>query len=1512
MKIDNIDNIIKDIISKFDLYIENNKILKKIYNENDFVKYLNEILNIIKVYYKKTKKKLLDKNINNLLLFKNIKRYIAYYIFLNIAYNYNGDHNLFLINMIEISKEIKNYNFIIDNFFDSINNQILFKYFNIIKNIIDLSKYKNLERISIIINNNPLKYTEIKLIENILPVELYEKLFDKNSKNLLIFVIVFRLLYFNEERDDIKRLLLIKEKKNAEYKFITIQVSKKNKIVDYRILENFISSNNINIDANDIYNFLKQYNKENYLDLFKEKTLIQQIFSSQVFIPISREFVKYHKDNYQYVVGKNKNKDTKIKYILNKLKKFKNLYNEPNYKKIFNELIYKNLEFRRAILYNDNEDLRILEKNEKSSTTEHINDIFDLKNFRNYNYVNFNSLNINNLNIVFSDPIDSIRDINILKENKNKIIEYKTSINVDNLRMVGIIINSNKQFYNTKYLKEINNIINFKAKYNTNDALYYYIFNNDDNIIKIIKDIYYSNYKSFEQYIYDIYNSKYKNKSIWFINKYLNKCNKIFNLKIDKNKFKLLKSKYLKNIKDIEFKYIEKPNTPNKVITITKKKKKDNIIKINIKDISVDNLKINNSICYHYFMWDSIKKTDNQSIYNFIKTYVKENEYGDYVCKSCNEVLNLKKYIVEGTYVKEKDIFLTTNLYVNTDLTELDKYSEYKKTIKNLENKIITVSTELNIRCLLGLDPATIIRRKQIIMNIIELIKVNGDNLRNLYKNKDKLIYLRNKFNIKKTILIFFPLKDSIFETNSEETDILALRKYNNVYIYLLLFIILELNKGNILNMKENKNYNYYKFKKIYFDYLFKKNNIMIRINELVSLQLNKLPLLCYILYILASSYIKNNLYLDNNTDDKLKKIKSLRVIIETFVDLINSIINTYYAKDDLKKIKKTFMFELITQQFISKINKLYMDKEFTEIIITKLSKNIKKGEKGIIFVKRKEKKILINKDNKLNFLYNKLENCNTETINIKYKNFKITNSYNNSTNCKDGQIHNWTTDGIKIYCTKCNITYDNVKKSNKNDNDIINKFKLLKLRELANNYCIDGKIHNIKGNICSLCKKNPSTYKYSNKELLLLEKNINNINNIKIEKIINKKKVLKDNINKRKQYVKDVIDNFNDKYKKNNNIFINDFFSKLLKINSNSDKFKIKNNIYYLIKDKFIITNNFNGKKISNPITILHDINEKDKFNNGVNIHFHKKLNKYVYVYFNRKQKYYLYYDCYTNLYLGFSSNINDITPTESYIEIQIEYSIKSKLINMGYSSIFINLIKYDINNINNINKQVIKNIIYERKNNLIKIIKHINNILSKTNNDYNKIIIDKEKELIDLLNKDIKSLYINDMEGKSKAFKNINIILKNIKENTNLEYDKYIYNGSDTILNTSLFRNLNFFNKYLFLIIYNFNKLLKYNHNNKIKVLYSFIIIIDYMFNEYFINNNYILNKFIKTIYTDETYLDDSMRVYGIYNELIDEDDIDTEEQYENELNSREEQDSLDIDNYSDDDHYYEPNDV
>jgi len=55
MKINNIDNIIYNIIIEFNNYKTTNKVLQKIYNENDFIKYLNEIKKKKKIFYKKKK-----------------------------------------------------------------------------------------------------------------------------------------------------------------------------------------------------------------------------------------------------------------------------------------------------------------------------------------------------------------------------------------------------------------------------------------------------------------------------------------------------------------------------------------------------------------------------------------------------------------------------------------------------------------------------------------------------------------------------------------------------------------------------------------------------------------------------------------------------------------------------------------------------------------------------------------------------------------------------------------------------------------------------------------------------------------------------------------------------------------------------------------------------------------------------------------------------------------------------------------------------------------------------------------------------------------------------------------------------------------------------------------------------------------------------------------------------------------------------------------------------------------
>ena len=75
----------------------------------------------------------------------------------------------------------------------------------------------------------------------------------------------------------------------------------------------------------------------------------------------------------------------------------------------------------------------------------------------------------------------------------------------------------------------------------------------------------------------------------------------------------------------------------------------------------------------------------SQEIFNFTKKYVKTDERNNYICKSCGEFLNIKKYVVEGTYIPELDQFLTTSLVVNMDLYDIPKYSKYTRTIRNIE-----------------------------------------------------------------------------------------------------------------------------------------------------------------------------------------------------------------------------------------------------------------------------------------------------------------------------------------------------------------------------------------------------------------------------------------------------------------------------------------------------------------------------------------------------------------------------------------------------------------------------------------------------------------------------------------------------------------------------------------------------------------------------------------------------------------------------------------------------------
>ena len=226
-------------------------------------------------------------------------------------------------------------------------------------------------------------------------------------------------------------------------------------------------------------------------------------------------------------------------------------------------------------------------------------------------------------------------------------------------------------------------------------------------------------------------------------------------LKIMNNLFDKIKEEI--DLEDIEI--INK--NVYKLPVLKNNNKVNNVVEIRKKniEISIDVLNQNLPICNHYIKWWNIlklsKKTDtyNQAIFDYVKQYVKENDKGIYICKSCNEELYLQKYLVEGTYVEELDTFLTTNLIVNQKLEDIEKYNNFTRIIRNIEKNIERFAFILDINTLIGNDVITKLKRRTMIKDILDLISVIEIFFYHFYS------IIRHAFNSIKLVLTYTKLR---------------------------------------------------------------------------------------------------------------------------------------------------------------------------------------------------------------------------------------------------------------------------------------------------------------------------------------------------------------------------------------------------------------------------------------------------------------------------------------------------------------------------------------------------------------------------------------------------------------------------------------------------------------------------------------------------------------------------------------------------------------------------------
>lgn len=1045
---------------------------------------------------------------------------------------------------------------------------------------------------------------------------------------------------------------------------------------------------------------------------------------------------------------------------------------------------------------------------------------------------------------------DNKEDEDTLSEDIEKIIKggkSKKKGGKDNSKLKS---NLNIKDNNKKDTKdEEENKIKFSDKYciNLTSKLYNNIINilNDIilmNFLKVSKEEKEFDYKKGKQIIENIINYNLldiieNNPKIKLDLIY--KSSLSLNLKQDnkdkekENKFKLYG--YDENavkLKDIKIK------KKKEILNIDLSKKKSSI-----ENYDEDKVK---SICQHYIDLNELMLSKsnkdvlkfNSLLYNFGVKYVKVNQYGNKFCKSCGEELNLGNFLESGSYNSDKQ-FVVQESFIITHLEDLDEYKQFggnDGVINGLDNLLNKIASICDLNYLIGTKTKPRSARRELTKNIIDLLIENNKLLKNRYQERNKKADEKYNINRKLSCLYVFELTNDVFKNLSDSKDFYKQNKFNNMIIFSLIMIALDMDLSNIMNLSQsnNKLIDFKTYKEMVNKRLFRDLKLNTG-NNIVDI--TKITLFSYIIYVLSMQLSKYSLYIIND-EEKTKYIKKLKFnpiiqdkIINSFVDIFNSIMENYlYIKNNKEKFTTSLFqtYDIITMKFFTKLNEIYTNKNIIDKFKEKVVKTVKLEDKVLPEEKLGEyKEYYKEEDENIKNMIN--------TKNIIYYNDKLLKSidygeltYNKSLICEDGKIHEWEKDksklnydGKDVKCIKCGKKLSEIFNKKEYDNKLFDNYTNQKVNNIGIKYCPSGTPHmyKFKGDkeVCELCG-----YIKGDK--------IKNENIKKIQETFYKYILINNNYDITKLKTEDIYNKLKDKYIKDVKTNPFDLLSKYLlekigpKINIDNDEFYINNNIY-------IFDHNNIGYNLKENLEISED---KIKF---IKNHQFYKEDVYYYITTNKIEVYYSYI---TNKLLGYKEQ------NKNYINLQsqnnyyakIKYSLITKLKYIFFKKFFTT-----INENTNI-----YDIIYEAFITSFKFINELLTFIFMINNK-KKFIETKEtktieKEMEDLINAENKQNVItyNKLEIEKYYSNNYNIDTKDIFNNwndilysimDNIENDDKItsLNNNSVIDNYNILNQYNFFN---YLCYYIISEII--NVDKKHNVI---TFILDYI-NNFFTNNS------------------------------------------------------------------------
>lgn len=1172
-----------------------------------------------------------------------------------------------------------------------------------------------------------------------------------------------------------------------------------------------------------------------------------------------------------------------------------NIKSNPEALKDTTDLFDVPLSSRKAILINEFEEIKIINKylNQGKLTITSDDYFNDLAEYRTYPYINFKNFNNYGFNLKMNKTVDMMRYTTIENMSKDdSYIQLRVGSKNMNVSIVGFMLKPSFTSIHCLKSSMLNNIRNIKFKNNNivennsngYDSVLQILRNTILNDKKLDRAIYWiidpqldsAELNDYEQI--GILNDQ-KNIKLMIDQLYDDVIVNIFDILTERvEKMKNIKfyefEKFIKNTpmpipKNINFyddllaamysklpirepeydftedkffgmegnivKLIDSEYAPKKVMN--KIVINPNIVEYKIEELD-DTPEKYGAVCQHNATWNDIsamrKKYPNkftELLIEFVQKFVTINRDDEYICKSCSNLINIKKYVSDGAYNSDGGFTIFAQPMV-IPLHEIPEYQKYDSSIRNIDKMLDRLASVTNMSFLLESNS----RQKNsvkinVIKNSIDLLLIHKSNMQNIYKNRRENVISKYGIDKKNTDLFIFDLENNIFIFSSKDKDHYKLIKRNNIYVYLILSSVLELSESQILKMGGDKICNYETFKnhglKMFQGLKIIKNNK--NSTDLIT----NYKVLCYLLFYISCGMTKYNMWYFNQEDTKTRRFNPLVQIsiINTFVDLLNSVLEVN-SKNNPEK-PNHYLYNIIATRFFLKLNTTYSDKYVYSRI------NNIQDQKVIISNRRSShssvEPLMLGNFSFNNYSGNMLKKfCRVSSYFIKSTNKTYQTYYHitNLTNCPSGEFHVWKNFENTMKCQKCSVLLNELKYDEKLSKEIIDanlKNILLKMTKI---YCKNDNFQNfiqknkIDNKVCTKYNLKSTAKPESFNEMNDI---INKFNNNKIKQEITNK-FEQNKIETANNVVSnDIVNGIKKLYDKNPyDKFIDNFINKLINITSDNK----------LINDVYIIDHNYNGYSLKTPITL---VNKDNRIKYTKNHNFFKMD---VISYINDKLQIEVFYNPITLLLLGHKENNKDFTfNNEKNAYLKILYSLKSKLKYLGYSNKYVNIKPYidtfsQYMNETQIQKNIIGDISRQRINNLKNIIQQLQTYIHKLYNKYNTAPMVIDETIID----DFMTKYSNNLNkfsvdsGNDHVFKNWKIINENIHykfDNSAINIDiKNKYISIDDIIFNDDMGNL-----ILFYIVYELEKLLEFNNNSLTKITLARLIIdmLNYLFDIY-----------------------------------------------------------------------------